>query len=564
MSFLKKNTKIQILLFSLACTIVIFNLNKKSNLSSFSLRKLSFSLRNLGNIEQFYKRCYSTPKDFLKKYNESISTSKDENKTTEKIKIDKYQEVLKEMIENKKLEFNKIKKYLPKLFIYLIFLIVNLIIIILWFVLCGQCCCGKKYKDQKTCCSKFAFLLFFLLNIIALLICVYGFIISSNFYKSINGVVCSLYKLVFHFTEGTNNDFPNNKWKNFEEINSKIQIFNETYSEIIDLKIDVCNDETEECLNYKNTAVSLKSQTRIFFQTLENSSGIMDLVSEPFNDIKNGTLVDIEKIMLKLDKYFILGLYGLFCIIGLFCLLGLITLTAYFACSCSCISCLFHLIWNIQMIIIIVIILVGICLGTVGIASKDLIEILKYAKSKENLKKEKPIFLKLNQEYLEQINECLNKEGNLIDFAFGELIFFYEDIKELYIEFNNSNHNPENELLEAYQNLRQAFDNLLILNNTLNIKDLDKIFDCSFFNKDFNFLLKEIKEIMSAKLCLLSLIVIVPALVDFLSIIIGVILVSNYSSESEPTGSETHNRHNKIKVKNSRSNLDSSSDNLRK
>ena len=572
MSPLKYNTKIQILLFSLACTIIIFNLNKKSNVSSFSLRKLSFSLRNLIDINQVDKRCKNTPKDFLKKYNDSISASKDENKPTKNITLDKYQKVLKEMIENKKLEFNKIKQYLPRLLIYLIFLIVDLIIIILWFVLCGQCCCGKKYKDQKTGCSKFFFFLFFFLNVIAIIICAYGFIISPNMFKSINGVICSLYKLVFHFTEGANKDFPNNNWKGFEGINSLIQEYNETYSNISDLEIDICLNETNGCVYYKNTTFNLKSKTEIFFETLKNSSLIINLISEPINKTKNGILEDIEKIMEKLDKYCILGLYGLFCVIALFCLLGLITLTAYFVCGCSCISCLFHLIWNIQMIIIIVIILAGICFGTVGIASKDLVEILKYAKSENHLLEEKPFLLRFNGEYQNQTNICLNKDGDLYTYVFGkESINFDSDIETLfdqfqsnYTKFNSENTDQESEMDKAYNTLKQEFYNLTKLNKKSNISNIDKFFDCSFLKRDLNFLINEIKEEMSKKLSFFSLVVIIPVLVAFLSIIIGVMIISNYSSQSEVIGSETNDRHNKSKAKNTKNNMDSSSDNLRK
>ena len=563
MTFLKKNPKIRILLFSLVCTIIIFNLNKKSNLSSFSLQKLTFSLRNLIDINQkvVEERCKKATKEFLNKYNESISN-------LDLKEPDKYQKILIEMIDNKKLEFSYIKKYLPRLLIYLIFLIVDLIIIILWLVLCGQCCCGKKYKEQKTGCSKFVFFLFFFFNVISILICVYGFIISPSFYKSINAVVCSLYKLVFHFTEGINNDYPDYYWKGFEGINSLLEQYNETFSDIIYLKLD-CNGTEEECIAYQNIAVELKKQTNELKETLEKASEKIELVSEPINDIKNNTLDEIEEIVEKFDKFGKIGLYGLFVIIALFCLLSLLTLTAYFVCGCSCISCLFHLIWNIQMIIIIVIILVGICFGTLGKVSIDLVTILNFAKSEANINSDDPSLLKFNKEYLNITNQCLNKNGDLYTFALGEEeINFYEEINNLseefdknYNKFQKTHPNLQNDLSE---NLRQIFDDLLNLNNNLNIKELANFFNCSFFQKDFNVLLREIKETMAKKLSFMSLVVIVPVLVTFLTIVIGVLLVSNYTSEVENIGSETHDRHSKSKSRSSKNDMDSSSDNLRK
>ena len=187
MTFSIKNTKIKILILSLACTLIIFNLNKNINISSyFFLNKLSFNLRNLITTEEVDARCKNTPKDFLEKNYKNLK-----NETDQGINLDKYQNVLKEMIEEKKL--GKIKKYLPRIIIYFIILIVDIIFIIIWFVFCGCCCCGKKYKSPANGCSKFYFFLFFLFSVIAILICAFGCIITPSFYKSSNAIICSKY-----------------------------------------------------------------------------------------------------------------------------------------------------------------------------------------------------------------------------------------------------------------------------------------------------------------------------------------------------------------------------------
>ena len=84
--------------------------------------------------------------------------------------------------------------------------------------------------------------------------------------------------------------------------------------------------------------------------------------------------------MIRYDKYCKLGLFILFSAILAFCLFGLLTLTSYYICNCNCIICLFHLFWNIEMLIIIATILTGVVFGILGVFSKDFASILKYEK----------------------------------------------------------------------------------------------------------------------------------------------------------------------------------------
>ena len=122
----------------------------------------------------------------------------------------KYQETLKDIIVNKKYE--KIKDYLLRIIIYLTFLVLDIFLIIVWFALWGCFCCKNK-KSSATGCSKFFYFLFIFFSI---LICACGFIITPCFYKSLNDIICSLYKFTFHFIEGTNNDYPLNYWKGYK------------------------------------------------------------------------------------------------------------------------------------------------------------------------------------------------------------------------------------------------------------------------------------------------------------------------------------------------------------
>ena len=565
MSLTLKNKKTQILLYSLAFTLVIFLLNKNSNLSPISPHRSHLNFRFLIETEDVDKRCKKTPKNFLVQYKVlEIKDSKLDDSS-----LDKYQQVLKDMINDKKL--NKIKKYLPRIIIYLIFIIVDIILLIIWFIFCGCCCCGKKNKDAANGCAKFYFFLFFFLGIIVILICAYGFIITPSFYKSINGIICSLYKLVFHFTEGTKEDYPQNNWKGFEGINNLTQEYSLTYEKINSLNEITCSSMDEYCTVYNNILSRLKAkQNDEFIGDLIDAGEKINSTSEVFNEIKNNTLDDIEEVMVYFDKYCKLGLYVLFIAIAVFSLFGLITLTAYFVCNCNCISCLFHLFWNIEMLIILITMLAGIGFGLAGVVGKDAIELLKYAKSEENINnEEEPFLLTFNKEYKEQINECLNKDGNLTSLFGSEYNYqsniddYAGDFETKYNELKNKN-NADNYIVKLYEEMNLIIISLKELNNNLKQDNLTKIFDCSFFKRDFEILTTEIKDTMCKKFCFFALVIIVVDLVAFLSILFGVLVASNYTGQKIPLETESHDRHIKMSTKDNKHNMDSSSDNLRK
>ena len=101
------------------------------------------------------------------------------------------------------------------------------------------------------------------------------------------------------------------------------------------------------------------------------------------------------------------------------------------------------------------------------------------------------------------------------------------------------------------------------INNDLNEHNITKIFECKYFQRDFDILLIELKDSLAKKLSLFALGIIIADLVAFLGIFFGVLIASNYvgKNEVEP---ESNDKHIKMKVKDNRPNLDSSSDNFRK
>lgn len=553
---LLKNKKFQILVFTFACTLLIYNINKKNNMKSDFFPKLPFNLRELLDTDKVEKRCENTKKDFLEKYNKDIKPQDNDGE------LDKYPEVLKDMIKEKNLK--KISKYLPRIIVYLIIAIFGVLLLIIWVFLCG-CYCSKK-KSSATGCSKCYFFLFFLFTIIAMIVCVYGFILAPSLTKSFNGVICSLYKLVFHFIEGTKDDFPQNKWKGSEGIDLLIEQYDTLISQINALDNNKCaGDYKDVCTDMINNLKSDKNNNEGFIHELENSKKEISLISSAFNKVKNETLDDIEDVMDQyIDKYFKLGVFGLFSILLALCVLGLLFLSMYFICNCSCVSCLYHLIWNIEMLAIIIIILIGSILGAIGVMSKDLIPILYFTKSFKNLNSDDPFLLDFDKTKAEKINICLNGNGNLVDSVFDMKINYQSDIENYSVNFtkiypsipaNSQNKDQFDKINEIINNMTEFYHNFEVNNFT-------SIFNCEFFRWDFEILTSELNDCLVKKITLFSMVIIVADLISFISIFFGYIIVTNYkgSSNEEPE----RDRHIQMNPKRTRQNMDSSSDNLRR
>jgi len=562
------NQKLQILLFFLTCTIIIFYLNKNTN--TFLNPKLPFNLRNLISIEDMDKRCHKASKNFLDKYNDTFS----KELNLEGKPLNNYHEALIDIIGSK--EYTKIKKYLTKIILYIIFVIIDIILIIVWFVLCGCCCNSKRDNSINSSSTKCCFLIFFLFSLIVILICVIGFFLTPCFYKSFNGVICSLYKLVFHFIEGTKNDFPISNWKGFEGIISLTEIYeqNSTSSNLPNINGGDCKSGEEELCktynDYKGKIIAIEDENKNFMNYLLNASDNIQYLSDNFIDIKDNILEEIENKMEYFDKYCKLGLFTMFCALLAFSLFGLLSLTAFFVCNFNCVKCLFHLFWNIEMLLIIVTMLIGVVFGVSGIVSKDIVDILKYAKSTENLNSSEPIIFNIG-DYKQYIDICFNGDGDLSVYALGSTVISFdesnkenfEQFKQKYSEFNESGVLQNNQdLAYAYESLYEVMKNLKNLYDDLNKNNLKEIFDCKFIKYDLNILLNELNDIIAKKLVLFSLIIIVADLLETVAIIFGIFVARKRVNDL--SSNENHGRITKIKQRDYGQNMDASSDNLRK
>ena len=561
-----KSKKTQILLLSFAFTFIIFILNKNP---SKSLPKLPFNLRNLLSGEDVTKRCEKAPKDFLSKYNATTELPPVEEK--ELSDLSESQLILKGIIEGEKVNFNTIKKYIPKILIFLIFLIVDVFFIIMWFVFCGCCCCcGKKNKHFAGGCAKFLFFLFCFFSVISILICVIGFIVSPSIYKSINGVLCSLYKVVFHLIEGVNGEIPTSDWKGLDGINDLILKYKISEENI--KKLEECQSSDNYCQTYNNILTELKNALNSDSSSkLDSFKEKITSFSSEFTSIKDKTFDSVENIMTKIDDYYKLATIILFAALAGLCLLGMFTLVPYFCCNYGCISCLFHLFWNIQMLLIIITVLIAICLGVVGIVCKDAISLLNYSVSSKNLENEKPFLLDFLGEHKDKIDTCFNKNGDISPLFISEDLYNADieekskDFKDKYSENKNQEDFKQNtNLAFAYEQLDKEIDVIRELNNNLEAEQLSRILNCQFMRVDYDIITKEINDCLAKTLVLFSILIIISDLAAFVSILFGLLFVINYKGQNDFEEVKSHERNNKSQSRDTKNKMDSSSENLRK
>ena len=298
----------------------------------------------------------------------------------------------------------------------------------------------------------------------------------------------------------------------------------------------------------------------------------IEKVSKTFTDLEKYNIGSLEDNMEYFDKYCKLGLFLLFSVILGFCFFSLLALTIYFVCNIKCLSCLFHLFWNLEMLFIIITMIIGICFGIVGIVSKDAVSVLKYTVSSENLNSNDIFLLDIEHEYREKIDICFNKNGNLsyalenINGEFGEQ--FEANFKSFEGNYTKIKENPQikelKDIPKAYDELYKVFKNFKELYEDLNKENLTKIVNCEFVGWDFKIITDELNDSLAKTLVLFSMIIIVADLLAVISIVFGIIVVSNESSPSEPEVLDNNSRQVKIHLREDKNNMDSSSANLRK
>ena len=467
-----KGRKFDILLFSLTCVLIIFTLTKSFNITRTN------SVRKLIEEKEVECRCNETLKEFLNKYNE-IPPNNTEYKNEEALK--NYQKILKDIIKDN--DYKKISKYLSRIYVYLIVAILDIIFIIFWILFCCYSCRNVEKQKRIGCGAKCSFIIYFILCLAVIGFCAVGFIYYPKVIKGLNNLGCATYKMVFQTLNGFKDNNENIHWIGLNEIISNItNVNNPDYSDALDA---------------------------------------INKMNETFSEIKENKLNCFDKILGKLKEHKLpipLGIYGG---IALFNLLGLISIFLVFVCECKCMSCLFHLFWNIEILLIIVTFCLSACLGTLSIVSKDVSKILEEHKNHLN-----EAFIFNLTEIEKPLNICLNGDGDFIsDILQGNADNFYNDVREKGL--------------------------------------LKENFSCTYFALDYKIITDELKDTIPKKFYCMSLILIIIDVIGIVSIFIGITVYNSQKEYYPPESNEINvNINNNNRMLNNR--VDLSTENLKR
>ena len=466
MKFTRKEKRIYVLLFSMTCFLIIFALYK--NLGSSP----SNGLRNLIEYSDFENRCEDLKNKLEKDYSE-----KEEEFEWNKESLEGYQTTLKEIIQDK--EYGKISKYLPRILTYLIVAIVGIIFIIFWIVFCCFACKTVGRQDTVGCGAKCCFIIYLILSLAVILFCVMGIIYTSPLKKTINSLACSTYKLVFETLPDKDDDEP--------KVDSWIGLYN-----------------ISENLN------------TLYPDSYEEQKSIVQNMISIFEDIKSETLNDTEKIMKHVDHLDIYNSLIGFGGIALFNFFGLLSMFLIFVCQCKCMSCLYHIFWNIEIIFIICTFFISAIIGSLSNVSKDISEILS-----------------------SQIYSLNQSNANKMDF-----IFNFSEIG-----------GPVNACIFGEQNLYSY-----IFKDNANDNDLKNKSNCTFFEEDFKIIVYGLKETVSKKLFYVSLLYIIADVVGIVSIFLGITIYNSQKGYNPPNDINV-NINNRMPINNR---IDLSTENLKR
>ena len=468
MKFTRKENRIFVLLFSMSCFLIFFALYKNIETSP------SNGLRNLIEYDKFNDRCKAGEKKLDEDYQDSFKEEDEDFKFDIK-ELDKYQKALVNITRDK--DYKKISKYLPRILTYLIVAIVGIIFIIFWIVFCCFACKTVGRQDSVGCGAKCCFIIYLILCLAVIFFCVMGIIYTSPLKQTLNSLACSTYKLVFETLQDERDDEP--------KVDSWIGLYN-----------------IREELN------------NLYPNSNEDQKSIVQQMISTFEDIKSETLNDTEKIMKHVDHLDIYNSLIGFGGIALFNFFGLLSMFLIFVCQCKCMSCLYHIFWNIEIIFIICTFFISAIIGSLSNVSKDISEILSsqiYSLNQSNANKMDFIFN--FSEIGGPVNACIFGEQNLYSYIFKD-----------------------------------------------NDNDLKNKSNCTFFEEDFKIIVYGLKETVSKKLFYVSLLYIIADVVGIVSIFLGITIYNSQKGYNPPNDINV-NINNRMPINNR---IDLSTENLKR
>ena len=179
-----------------------------------------------------------------------------------------------------------------------------------------------------------------------------------------------------------------------------------------------------------------KTEATNSLESIEGSIGDIEVTMNEVKDQISGAIFDYGNII---EEYGKLGFKIVFSVLMVFdvAIAAFMTLLLFFSLSCNkcccCCRCLLksliHILWNVLALLAFLTLLLGSLFTLIGTVGKDLVSVVSYLVSDENLNKEEPILL--NGEAKKYLKECVNGEGNIKEIIDGVDLNSIDNIDEL-------------------------------------------------------------------------------------------------------------------------------------
>lgn len=581
-----KNSKfIKIFSATFLLSLYFFFISQSKNdpasmaIENYLVTPISEGVRNLFGQAEMEDLCSKAKGSLRKKYESDNIDKKDRT-----VDLDKYEETIVDIIKDS--SWDNIKEYLPKLVVFMIYIVLFVLFIFAWIVYCVccccPCCCCKKTESdtEGSLCRRVLFIITAVMYLILIITSIIGLALKNKIIKSINGTACAASKAILHFTDGTNGDFPSVKqWKGKDAI---LRTIDNTISKADDIQ-DLANltyikgalDPQKPLIDnndlYKgHYALFSESYNLIqqgsdlnFTEPLNDARDTVEDISESIEDVKNDELDDIydaiDDYAEKYTKLFFNVYFAVSLVLGI---LGLGSLCVYVFLKCQCIRILFHFVWNFQMFFLMLGILVGSVFGIVGSVGSDMVNVVKYAVSTENLRDPDPIIFDFSEENVDYIDVCLNGDGKLGDKLFNDpnkndtsKAFNYindfhlltETLKQKQAELQSYKDNSQkptgydnniNQLLiDGYQEeikkddlLYDCFQELLGERSN----SFYDVVDCEFLGKDVDIIIDEVDSTIGKNFTSVSVTMLLGCTASVIGVMLGIIVIHKYRILDEP------------------------------
>ena len=411
--------------------------------------------------------------------------------------------------------YHNIAPLIKKLWLFIAFLILDIIFIFVWITYCSCYCCKCclfKQAPQSQLGKALSFSISALFNIVVIILSIIILIRMNPFFQRINGLGCTTMMFLDHMNKGLSPQYPPlaYQWEGFIAIIQKFGGSKSKFETIDFINVENSynksvtyirnkNDIDTICLEQFNEEM-LKEDKNNFYDIIRGSFANIDFTSQIKDINKTVTTVDetcdnIEDNMHRALHNYInshiknlcLSVFSLNLILGAF---SLIFTTLYFFLKRGIFRRVYVFVWNFSFLFMILAIFIGVIFGVLGNLLQDGVQVFHYILSSQNIYSKDPLMFANTNEIIKlMIDDCANGEGDFMYNMQDGLILIGETEKILFEsrkEFLILCDAETIEVLTGYYNsLLEGIDIATNISTDLfNIK-------CGFAKNDKNIILNE-------------------------------------------------------------------------